>query len=141
MKRTLLTFLIVFLLMQFIRPDLDNEVIDKDLEIKAPDNIMSMFKASCYDCHSNAATWPWYSNVAPFSWIISEHVNDGRKWLNFSTWEQYTKEEKQKKLKGIYRTVYAAMPLQSYLFLHEEANLTKEQRSLIREWTGVRKKK
>ena len=56
--------------------------------------------------------------------------------INFSTWEKYTEEEKDKKLKGIFRTVYAAMPLASYVTLHKEAKLTKEEITLIREWTG-----
>ena len=141
MKRTLLIFLIVFILMQFIRTEQVNVATSKDLEIKAPEHIMTMFKDSCYDCHSNEVKWPWYSNIAPFSWVISEHVDDGRKWLNFSTWGNYTKEEKEKKLKEIYRTVYAAMPLDSYVFFHEEAKLTKEERAMIRDWTGVRKRK
>ncbi|MFK2823489.1 heme-binding domain-containing protein [Arcobacter sp. YIC-80] len=139
MKRTLLIFLIVFIVMQFIQTEQKNFPIDKSLEIQAPSEIMTMFKQSCYDCHSNNVNWPWYSKIAPFSWIISEHVNDGRKWLNFSEWEAYSQEEKNKKLKGIYRTVYAVMPLHSYLWLHEEADLTKEQRKQIRDWTGVRK--
>ncbi|MGA1931927.1 heme-binding domain-containing protein [Arcobacter sp. YIC-464] len=139
MKRTLLIFLLVFIAMQAIQTEQKNYAVEKTLEIKAPDDIMTMFKQSCYDCHSNEVNWPWYSNIAPFSWIISDHVNDGRKWLNFSEWENYTQEEKEKKLKGIYRTVYAVMPLNSYLWLHEEADLTKEQRKQIRDWTGVRK--
>ena len=141
MKRTLLIFLITFILMQFIRVEQTNQAVEKDLEIKAPLEIMTMFKNSCYDCHSDEVKWPWYSQIAPFSWTIKNHVNNGRKWLNFSIWETYTEEEKEKKLKGIYRTAYAIMPLPTYIWLHKEADLTKEQRSLIRDWTGVRKHK
>jgi len=138
MKKVFLVAVLVLIAIQFITIDKTNLQTDKSLEIKAPEHIMSMFKTSCYDCHSNEVKWPWYSNVAPFSWVVSDHVDMGRKWLNFSTWENYTKEEKEKKLKGIFRTVYAAMPLQSYTFIHEDANLTKEQRTTIREWTGVK---
>ena len=141
MKRTLLIFLITFILMQFIRVEQTNEAVEKDLEIKAPLEIMTMFKQSCYDCHSNQAKWPWYSQIAPFSWVVTSHVEDGRKSLNFTTWENYTEEEKTKKMKRIHQTVYASMPLKSYIWLHKEADLTKEQRTLIRDWTGVRKNK
>lgn len=140
MKRALLIFLAIFVIMQFIRPDKTNIAIEKDLEIKADVEVMEIFKTSCYDCHSNETKWPWYSNISPFSWVVANHVNTGRTALNFSTWENYTQEEKELKLKNIYRTVYAAMPLPSYLYAHEEANLTKEQRSLVRDWTGVRRK-
>jgi hypothetical protein len=141
MKRTLLIFLIVFIVMQFIRFDQTNVAVEKNLEIKAPLEIMTIFKNACDDCHSNEVKWPWYSQIAPMSWTINGHVKNGRKWLNFSTWEKYTEEEKIKKLKGIYRTAYAIMPLPTYIWLHKEADLSKEQRNLIRDWTGVRKHK
>jgi len=139
MKRTLLIFLLVFIAMQFIQTKQINEEAPKNLEIKAPEHIMSVFKTSCYDCHSNETNWPWYSNVAPFSWIINSHVKNGRAWVNFSIWETYTEKEKKKKMKEIFRTVYASMPLASYVRFHEEADLTREQRTMIRDWTGVKK--
>jgi len=139
MKRTLLILLIIFFVMQFIRVDQSDKAIVKNQEIKAPIEIYSILKSSCFDCHSNKAKWPWYSQIAPASWLISSHVNNGRKALNFSIWETYTQDEKQEELKAIYRTVYEVMPLSSYIWLHPEADLTKEQRKLIRKWTGVRK--
>jgi hypothetical protein len=141
MKRALLIIFIVFIVMQVIRQEQTNEALVKELEITAPLEVMAILKVSCYDCHSNEVKWPWYSQIAPISWIMTGHVENGRKWLNFSTWENYTEEEKTKKLKGIYRTAYAIMPLPSYIWLHEEADLSRDQRNLIREWTGVRKYK
>lgn len=140
MKRTLLIFLIIFIVMQFIQTDKTNPKVDKNIEIKANAEVMKIFKTACYDCHSNETVYPWYSNIAPFSWVVSNHINEGRKALNFSTWENYRDEEKKEHLKDIYRTVYASMPLQSYLWIHDDAILTKEQRTLIRDWTGVRPK-
>ena len=140
MKRALLIFLIIFIVMQFIQPQKQNIAVEKSLEIKADVQVMQILKTACFDCHSNQTTWPWYSNIAPFSWVVANHVNTGRKALNFSTWENYSQEEKTKKLKDIYRTAYASMPLPSYIYAHENANLTKEQRSMIRDWTGVRSK-
>lgn len=140
MKLALLIFLIIFIVMQFIQPNKENIIVDKNLEIKAPTEVMSLLKTSCFDCHSNETTWPWYSKIAPFSWVVANHVNTGRKALNFSTWENYSAQLKEEKLKAIYRTAYASMPLPSYIYAHEEANLTKEQRSMIRDWTGVRSK-
>lgn len=137
MKRTLLIFLALFIVMQFIQTKKINEEVDKNLEIKADEKVMSILKTACYDCHSNEVRYPWYSNVAPFSWVISTHIIEGKKALNFSVWENYNDETKNEKLKRIYQTAYAAMPLQSYLWVHEDANLTKEQRNLIRNWTKV----
>ena len=126
--------------MQFIQTDKTNPKVDKNIEIKTNAEVMKIFKTACYDCHSNETVYPWYSNIAPFSWVVSNHINEGRKALNFSTWENYSDEEKKEHLKDIYRTVYASMPLQSYLWIHDDAILTKEQRTLIRDWTGVRPK-
>ena len=141
MKRTLLIFFIIFILMQFIQTNKENIAQEKNLEMKV-DNIevYNILKTACYDCHSNETVWPWYSKIAPFSWVVSNHVTEGKKALNFSTWENYNQEEKDEKIKDIYRTAYASMPLPSYIFAHENADLTKEQRSMIRNWTGVRSK-
>lgn len=141
MKRTLLIFFIIFILMQFIQTNKENIAQEKNLEMKV-DNIevYNILKTACYDCHSNETVWPWYSKIAPFSWVVSNHVTEGKKALNFSTWENYNQEEKDEKIKDIYRTAYASMPLPSYIFAHENADLTKEQRNMIRDWTGVRSK-
>lgn len=139
MKRTLLIIFILFLMMQLIQVEKINPTSDKNLEITAPQNIQTMLKTSCFDCHSNHTVWPWYSNVAPMSWIIQDHVVNGRKALNFSLWNEYNDDEKKKKKKKIYRAVYGAMPLDSYLSAHDEAKLTKEQREIIRTWTGARR--
>ena len=139
MKRALLIIFAVVFLMQLIQTEKTNPQTAKELEIKADEQVMEIFKRACYDCHSNEVKWPWYSHVAPFSWTIDKHVSQGRVSLNFSTWEEYTDEQKKKKLKEIFRTVYASMPLGSYIYFHDEAALTKEERSLIRDWTGVRK--
>jgi len=136
LKKILLIVLAIFIGLQFIPATIENPQVDKNLEIKVDDKIMAVFKRSCYDCHSNEVVIPWYQAVAPMSFKIKHHVDLGRKWLNFSEWENYTDEEKDKKLKGIFRTVYAAMPLSSYVWLHPEAKLTKEEIKMIRDWTG-----
>ncbi len=136
MKKFFLIVLGVLILLQFIPSKIQNPKTDKSLEIKAPEKIMSVFKRSCYDCHSNEVNVPWYASVAPASFMIKNHVDLGRKWLNFSEWENYTQKQKDDKLKGIFRTVYAAMPMASYLSVHEDAKLTKEEINMIRNWTG-----
>ena len=126
----------MFVLIQFIPSTIENPKTDKSLEIKVAPEIMAIFKRSCYDCHSNEVKIPWYTSIAPASFFIKGHVDLGRQWLNFSTWENYTAKQKDDKLKGIFRTVYRAMPLESYVSMHEEAKLTKEEIQLIRDWTG-----
>ncbi len=136
MKKVLLGVFAILILLQFIPAKIENKVTPKELEIKVSPQIMSIFKRSCYDCHSNEVVVPWYASVAPASFFIKGHVDLGRKWLNFSEWENYNEKQKDDKLKGIFRTVYAAMPLPSYISLHKDAILTKDEIKLIRDWTG-----
>jgi hypothetical protein len=137
--KTILKYLIGFFILIQLIPvtyDYENKPYDKKMEIKTDPEIMSMFRSSCYDCHSYETNLPWYANVAPFSWQVKRHIDLGRKWLNFSTWEQYSEEQKDKKLEEIYRSVYFSMPLRAYVNAHPEAELTKEEREKIRQWTG-----
>ena len=130
--------IIVFFLVviQFIPSKVVNEKTSKNLEIKAPKEVMKILKKSCYDCHSNETKVPWYASIAPASLFIKRHVDLGREWVNFSIWESYSAKEKDKKLGEIFKSVYHAMPLPSYLKIHKDAKLTKKQIDLIRNWTG-----
>jgi len=125
-----------FLAIQLIQVDIPVNETDPALEITAPVEVMAILKRACYDCHSNEVNLPWYSKVAPISWTVSRHVDLGRQWVNFSIWETYTDEQKDKKLLETYKAVYRAMPLTSYMSQHPEAVLSKQDRELIRTWTG-----
>ncbi len=139
MRLAIIIIFLVFAAMQFIRPQKVEYIQNTPDEIKADFNTMQIFKTACYDCHSNKIKYPWYSHIAPFSWVVTNHTKEGVRALNFSNWEKYNYVQKEEKLKGIYRTVYSSMPLPSYAWVHKDANLTKEQREAIRDWTGVRK--
>ena len=74
---------------------------------------------ACYDCHSNETVWPWYSNIAPVSWLIQRDVDSGRRHLNFSDWaNSREKQEIVEVISGGY------MPPSQYLLMHPEAKLT-----------------
>ena len=121
---------------QLITVDKTNPNYDKKDEIKAPKEVMSILKRSCWDCHSNDTVWPWYASIAPFSWTISRHVVVGRQYVNFSIWETYTQEQKDKKLEDIYKAMHTAMPLEGYVSMHKDAKVSQKDRDLIRVWTG-----
>lgn len=139
MKLALVIICLILLLIQFIRPERIQYSKDDKYEIKASEEIREILVKACYDCHSNKIAYPWYSQIAPFSWVIVNHTKEGVRALNFSQWEKYTPYQKNEKLKSIYRTVYVAMPLKSYTLVHKDANITKAQREKLRDWTGVRK--
>jgi hypothetical protein len=131
--------LVIFIAMQFFQVEHSNPKTDIALEIQAPSEVKAILKKSSFDCHSNEVNYPWYAKIAPVSWMISRHVNSARSLVNISTWESYTQEEKDKKLKEVFRAVYAAMPMTSYLSMHDEAQISKEERALVREWIGYKK--
>jgi hypothetical protein len=89
----------------------------------------------CYDCHSNEPVWPWYSHVAPFSWLLARDVREGRAELNFSTWNRIATQQRVKKLKESWEEVAEGeMPPWFYLGVHRDAVLSAEDRSVLRDW-------
>ena len=135
MKKTLLILLLILIAIQFIRPEKTNPPVNEKTTLKAPENVMEILKRSCYDCHSNETVWPWYSNIAPLSWSIISHVNDGRKALNFSNWTKIDPKIKEKRIKrAIKTTANGMMPLSTYLWLHEDAKLSKEDKEVLKAW-------
>ena len=123
------------LLLQAIQIDIpEPEAIDPKEVIQAPEEIMTMLKTSCYDCHSYETKMPWYGSIAPMSWEVRSHIKQGRAWLNFQKWGSYDEEKKQKLYKGIAKSISLSMPIPMYLSLHEEAKLTRAQRNSIRKW-------
>ena len=83
---------------------------------------------ACFDCHSNSTIWPWYSNIAPVSWLIQRDVDEGRQHLNFSEWGQRNQETDD--IAEIINK--GEMPPLQFLFLHPEARLTDlEKQELI----------
>lgn len=75
---------------------------------------------ACFDCHSNETRWPWYSNVAPASWFVQRHVEDGRRVLNFSEWQR-PQEEAHESTETL---LEGEMPLGSYVLFHPSAQLS-----------------
>jgi hypothetical protein len=97
--------------------------------------VAGLLRTSCYDCHSNETKFPWYSYVAPFSWLIAKDVKDARKELNFSVWHDYDMVEKLKKLDDISIEVKEGeMPMPIYTAIHTSAKLSDAQRQLIVQW-------
>ena len=115
-KYIFILLIIAVIGIQFIKVDRTNPPVIGD--IKAPDEVKNIFKKACYDCHSNETKWPWYSHVAPVSWIIEDDVSDGRRHLNFSEWENYKDTRKSKKRDEIWDEVKDGdMPIKMYTYL------------------------
>jgi hypothetical protein len=103
--------------------------------IAAPEAVAVLLRRACFDCHSHATRWPWYSRVAPLSWWIADHVAHGREHLNFSRWPDADADARDHALREIEEQVKTEeMPLASYLLVHREAHLTPEEREAIVRW-------
>ncbi len=131
--------LIVFLLMQVFRIDKSNPVSVSEsdfITITQPDSeIANILKSSCYDCHSHKTKYPWYTDIAPFSWWIKGHIKEGRKHLNFSLWGEYNEKKQNHKLEECAEMVgQKSMPLMSYWIAHSEAKLSPDQRQNLVDW-------
>jgi len=133
LKKILIVLAIIVVGIQFIPVDRTNPPITQ--EIVAPTNVLSILKTSCYDCHSNETNWPWYSYVAPVSFLISGDVENGRKRVNFSEWDKYDEKKKEKKMGAMIEAVEeGAMPLPKYLITHSEAKMNPEKIKLLKDW-------
>ncbi len=123
-KITLALVVLVGIAIQFVRPSRTNPVSDPasalTLRVQVPADVSAILDRSCRDCHSNDTRWPWYSNVAPVSWWVIDHVNHGRSHFNFSEWAKYNTEDQRTLLKEACELVRKReMPLPSYLRMHD----------------------
>jgi Haem-binding domain len=127
---------------QFVHPDRQNPPVDAsrtlEARVEVPREVSDILSRACADCHSNQTSWPWYSNVAPVSWYVADHVNHGRKHLNFSTWASYERNEAEEMLDSICREVKKGMmPLKSYTRLHPEAKLNAADVKTLCDWSDT----
>lgn len=135
MKKSLIAVLLLLGLMQLIGVERTNPPVDTTLDLSAPKEIADLLKRSCYDCHSNETVWPEYSAVAPVSFFVASHVEEGRKALNFSEWENIPKDIRVRRLQRSIQTVHnGMMPLGSYLWIHDEAKLTATEQQQLSDW-------
>lgn len=118
---------------QFFTTERVNSIASGD--IAAPPEIESTLRRACYDCHSNETRWPWYSGVAPVSWIFGSEVERGRKQINFSEWGSYYPATRRRKLQWTSRAIRAeAMPPWSYRLMHPDSRLTERDRAMLEQW-------
>jgi hypothetical protein len=128
---------VVFVLLQFTNPARTNPPVVLDLMATnpPPPAIAAMLHEACYDCHSYETKWPWYSHVAPASWLVVSDVNDGRKNLNLSEWPAGDPKRAVKRLENMSEKIgYGEMPLKKYTMIHADARLTDSQRKELTGW-------
>ncbi|APD06521.1 hypothetical protein UJ101_00990 [Flavobacteriaceae bacterium UJ101] len=145
-KKIILGIIAVFVLMQLYRPEKNQSTVIPDTDIvkvtNAPTEIADMLKGACYDCHSNNTEgYLWYAEIAPISWWLAAHVNEGKEHLNFSEWTTYDQKRQDHKLEECVETVESGeMPLTPYVWTHPKADLSEEQKEILIDWFNSQKK-
>jgi hypothetical protein len=149
LSRILVLLLLIFIGMQFIQPDKNNQSMDMSNDITqvvaVPDEVQTLLKTACYDCHSNFTQYPWYSNIQPVGWWLKDHVDEGKSKLNFQEFASLKPRPDSKykttaalqdhKLEEVASTIEKGeMPLNSYTIIHTEAKLNAQQKKLITNW-------
>jgi len=135
-----LVLLATFLLAQAIRFDHTNPAVTADLA--APPDVAGPLKRACYDCHSNETRWPWYSEVAPTSWLVAHDVEQGRREVNFSAWDTYAAKKLRNKLKECAEEIdEGEMPPWYYTLVHAEARLSDAEKAALRQWFASEREK
>lgn len=137
MKRNILFALFgILVVIQFFPIDKTNPTTDKTKTFEAiaqPNSeVLYIMKKACYDCHSNNTDYPWYTNIAPLSWWIKEHINEGREHVNYSEWGNYSASKQAHKIEETIEVVEEKeMPMLSYWLVHWDAKLTDNERSKL----------
>jgi hypothetical protein len=142
-KKILYSLAALFVIIQFFRPA-KNVSNDQTYHISTryqiPDTVKHILQVACYDCHSNKTRYPWYSEVQPSAWWLSNHVKEAKSELNFSAFTNRKLAYQNHKFEEIIELVEEKeMPLPSYtwLGLHSDAKLTDEQRKLLTDWASA----
>lgn len=121
-----LVLVVALLAAQLLRPDRANPPIDASRTIGAgtTSGLVAVLDRSCRDCHSNRTVWPWYTQVAPVSWLMAYAVTKGRKTINFSEWGGYSPEQQRALLALSCADVTNGKMPGAYTLLHPETRLS-----------------
>ena len=102
-----------------------------------PPSVQETLRASCYDCHSNNTTYLWYDKIQPVGWYIKDHIDEGKKELNFDEFSSYSAKKQQHKLEKIAEEVEEEkMPLESYTLTHRSAKLSETEKQELVNYFG-----
>lgn len=135
--------LAALVLIQFIRPARNTSAAatpnDIGQKYQIPTAVDRILRTTCYDCHSNNTTYPWYANIQPVAWWLADHVKEGKNELNFNEFLSYKPKKAHHKLEEVVEQVQAGeMPLKSYTIVHRNADLDDAQRKTVADWaTGL----
>ena len=128
LKQAAVVFVVVFASAQLVRPDRANPPTDVSRTIQAhvgtTNGLVAILDRACSDCHSNATVWPWYTHVAPLSWLMASAVAEGRDAVNFSEWGTYSPDQQRTLLAASCDDASTGRMPGPWTLLHREARLS-----------------
>ncbi len=138
-KNIAFIFLIILVTLQFFRSKNNlaqgNHSADFLSQTNPPLSVKVILQDHCYNCHSNNTTYPWYSELAPVSFWLAQHIKKGKMQLNFSEWNTYSENIKAQNLESISEVVKSnRMLLKNHSAILGVTKLSKEQRSQVIRW-------
>jgi hypothetical protein len=136
-RKIILISVMLLVVLQFVNAERTYRAVNPQTDFlsvtKAPKEVALIVKANCYDCHSRQVEYPWYASIAPISFLIEHHVEEGIEHLNFSDWTRYSSKKAAHKLEEIVEEVEEdKMPLKSYTLLH--GNLSDRDKKTFLDW-------
>jgi mono/diheme cytochrome c family protein len=114
--------LAVLIAIQFVRVPRTNPPVESEVAWDSP-RTRELFFRACADCHSHETSWPWYSAVAPVSWLVADHVRTGRLDMNISLPDEVDVTEAVKQIRS------GRMPPLDYRLMHPEARLNEDEKT------------
>ena len=138
-KKIMIIVLIAFVGIQFIPTERNQSDVIPDTDFikiyDVPENFKAILETSCYDCHSNNTDYPWYNKIQPITWLLEDHIAEGKEELNFSKFDEFSKRRKKNKLKSIISQIKDDnMPIASYTFIHRDAILSDTEKTVFLAW-------
>jgi Haem-binding domain len=139
MRKVFMGLLILALVIQTIQPtrNLSDTLGDNDISATyaMSAEVHTILRTKCYDCHSNNTRYPWYTYVQPIGWWMAAHIHEGKKHLDFSEFKTYNAKKAQHKLEELSDAINEGwMPLNTYLWMHHDAEITAADRDAINAW-------
>jgi hypothetical protein len=123
----------VLIVIQFVPvAAMENPAVVADFEESA--EVEAVLRRACYDCHSNEVKWPWYSRIAPASWLVASDVVEGRKAFNLSDWPEDEDDRQFARESALEQVVDGEMPPWFYTPMHPEAKLTPKDLEILKKW-------
>ena len=126
LKQAAIVLVVAFAAAQLVRPERANPPIDatRTIQAHADSHVAEVLDRSCHDCHSNATEWPWYTRIAPLSWVWARGVREGRSVVNFSEWGGYSPEQQRALLDASCQAVSAGTMPGAYTLVRPDARLS-----------------